>query len=183
MENYKSQKPTETGLKCNIKCTKIVIVLLRHSNTIKSKNELILWKLKIKRHKTLADPDIRLGNTSCGVSRHSDRGNFAMFPIISHLFLYWRGQQSNTKLDWGHGRICSSLWMRHWHELNVTIRLLCAHNKHSVHWVQNLITAVLHPKAYKLYVSLKIIMNKRQPIYVNGQWGTFLSIFTCTFSS
>ena len=44
-----------------------------------------------------ADPNIRLGE------------QFNMSPIISRLFLLWRGRKSIAKLDGGYGRICAPL--------------------------------------------------------------------------
>src|SRR6218665_1060003 len=50
---------------------------------------------------------------SGGSRRSARRGQFNMFPSISHLFLHWRGPKSIAKLDGEHGRICPP-WIYHW---------------------------------------------------------------------
>jgi len=46
----------------------------------------------------VADPDVRLGGTTCGRSTHSAR---RQFPNISRLFSL--GEKSIAKTGWGHG--------------------------------------------------------------------------------
>jgi len=51
----------------------------------------------------MADPDIQLGSTSCGGSRHSARGNNLICFPVSHVYLFLGGGQSLHQTGWGIG--------------------------------------------------------------------------------